>query len=82
MSHRSDQKMSGGVLAAIILASYLMSPFPVVWAVSRVYGGIFGMPQPLGIALQVFYSPIIYAGAHCKPIQRFYDWGLDKIDPW
>ena len=82
MSHRSDQKMSGATLAAIILTGYLLSPFPVVWAVSRCYGGLFHMPEPLGIALQVFYSPIIQAGEHCKPIQQFYNWGLDRIDPW
>jgi hypothetical protein len=82
MSHRSDQKMSGGTLAAIILTSYLLSPFPVVRGVSRIYGGLFHTPEPVGLALYLFYSPIIFAGEHCKPIQRFYDWGLDRFDPW
>ena len=77
---QEPRKISGGTVTARIVCVYLLSPFPVVWLITRIYGGLLDWPLPISRALQVFYAPLFYAASKLKPIADFYEWGMDLVD--
>jgi hypothetical protein len=74
MSH--EQKISGFGWTMILGVVYLFSPFPVVWAISGVYGGFVNIPDKVGDFVMAFYFPIILASSIWHPITDFYVWGF------
>jgi hypothetical protein len=79
---QTPQGMSGGSLSALVIGTYLLSPFPVCWILARIFGRVLDAPEPVESALIMFYMPIILAAERWKPVGAFYDWGLDLLRVW
>ena len=64
----------------ILATVYLLSPFPVMWAISRIYGGILNASGRAMDFVMILYYPIIAAGTVVHPIMDFYFWGFHQLE--
>jgi hypothetical protein len=71
-----EQKISSSGWTMLLGSVYLLSPFPVGWAISSIYGGIFNASEGAIDFLMIFYYPIIVASSIWHPIGEFYSWGF------